>query len=67
MVTFKRIMDGYYCCVEYPNYTIKKKGKIWIGYDTEKETGNHICCSDRTLKKVKEIIGCYITNRCWYK
>ena len=64
---FKRIMDGHYYCVEHPNYTIKKKNKLWIGYDTEKETGNHICCSGNTLKEVKEIIIDYIINGSWYK
>ena len=63
---FKRIMDGHYYCVEHPNYTIKKKNKLWIGYDTEKEIGNHICCSGNTLKEVKEIITDYIINGSWY-
>lgn len=67
MITFKQITSGYYQCIEYPNYTIRKKNRIWLGYDIEKLTGSCICCSDNTLKKVKKIIADYITNGCWYK
>lgn len=64
---FKRIMKGNYYCVEFPNYTIKKRGKIWLGYDSEKDTGTNICCSDKTLKAVKSVIMNYIINGSWYK
>lgn len=67
VVTFKKLLNGYYYCVEYPNYTIKHQAGIWVGYDTEKQTNCHICCSDKTLRKVKEIIKDYIINGCWYK
>lgn len=68
MINFKKITNGYYQCIEYPNYTIKKlERKLWVGYDSEKKTGNHICCNDRTLKSIKEIITNYAINGCWYK
>lgn len=67
-IHFKRIEKGYYVCKEFPNYSIKKlNNRLWMGYDSKKETGNHICCNDITLKKVKEIIIDYIINGCWYK
>lgn len=67
-INFKRITSGQYQCIEYPNYSIKKlKNKLWVGYDKEMKTGNCICCSDTSLKNVKEVIMDYISNGRWYK
>lgn len=66
MVTFKRIENGSYVCVEFPNYTIKRIDKnLWIGIDSKKETSN-VCCSGNTLKQIKDIVKGYINNGCWY-
>lgn len=65
-MTFKKLLNGYYKCDEYPNYSIKKVGKTWVGYDTEKMSGCHICCNGTTLREVKNTIVDYIINGCWY-
>lgn len=67
-MVFKRIGKGIYQCVEHPNFSAKKVGRIWIGYDERKLSGGtKVCCCGKTLKFVKKAIDEYANGKVWYE